>query len=336
MGEVITIDTFASKVEQPARWQVSLTDAGEAERFLEEAYGVRLRLRWNAERRRDDALLTHVRRAAGTFAVDEVRVAGDVEAAPDPMNKVIGIWTARGSVSSECAGLSVAAAADQVALLSQPDLPHRSRANDLRATAVLLDPAVVASVAAGVPTGQAPAPIRFTSLQPVDEAAARLWKNTVAYVVRTVLSGDVPVTPLIAGHASRLLAAVMLSTFPNTAGPNITTADLTDGRPVLLRRAIEYMDANATNDISLADIAETIHVTPRTVQYMFRRHLDSTPLQYLRRIRLHYAHLELSAADRRHDTVTEIAARWGFAHTGRFAVLYRQTYGQSPHQTLRG
>jgi AraC-like DNA-binding protein len=295
-----------------------------------------LRLRWNPEQRRNDALLTHVRRAAGTFAVDEVRVAGNVEASPDPLNKVVGIWTARGSVSSECAGLSVDAAADEVALLSQPDLPHHSIARDLRATAVLLDPAVVASVAAGVPNGQAPAPIRFTSLQPVNEAAERLWKNTVAYVARTVLSGDAPVTPLIAGHASRLLAAVMLSTFPNTGAPQPTTTAHTDSRPALLRRAIEYMDANATNDISLADIAETIHVTPRTVQYMFRRHLDSTPLQYLRRIRLHYAHLELSAADRRHDTVTEIAARWGFAHTGRFAVLYRQTYGQSPHETLRG
>jgi len=335
-GEVTTIDTFTPKIDQQERWQVKITEAGEAERFLEETYGARLRLRWNPQQRSDDALLTHIRNAAGTFAVDEVRIAGDIEATPDPMNKVVGIWTASGSFASDCAGLTVEAAADGVALLSQPDLPHRSRASDLRATAVLLDPALVASVAAGVPSGQAPVPIRFTSLQPVDADAERLWKNTVTYVVRMVSSGEAPVTPLIAGHASRLLAAVMLSTFPNTAAPKTTTADRTDARPVLLRRAIEYMDANATTDISLADIAETINVTPRAVQYMFRRHLDSTPLQYLRRIRLHYAHLELSAADRRHDTVTEIAARWGFAHTGRFAVLYRQTYGQSPHQTLRG
>ena len=33
-------------------------------------------------------------------------------------------------------------------------------------------------------------------------------------------------------------------------------------------------------------------------------------------------------------TVTEIAQRWGFLHTGRFAVLYRQIYGRSPHTTL--
>ena len=29
------------------------------------------------------------------------------------------------------------------------------------------------------------------------------------------------------------------------------------------------------------------------------------------------------------------AQRWGFAHTGRFAVLYRHAYVQSPHATLK-
>jgi transcriptional regulator GlxA family with amidase domain len=105
---------------------------------------------------------------------------------------------------------------------------------------------------------------------------------------------------------------------------------------VLLRRAMEFMDANVACDIALGDIAEAVHVTPRAVQYMFRRHLETTPLQYLRRLRLHYAHQDLLVGNRQSDTVTDIAARWGFAHTGRFAVLYRQTYGLSPHSTLRG
>lgn len=332
----MTIETVTEQLHLPTRWQVSITDDAEAEQFLEETYGVKLRLRWNRDARHDDALLTHFRTAAGAFAVDEVWVAGDIEAQPDPMNKVIAIWASSGRVFSDCDGIAGEAAAGEVALLSQPDLPHRSHAHDLRSTSVLLDPSVVAGVATGLPSGQAPLPVRFTSFQPVDAAASRLWKNTVEYVTRTVLAGDALVTPLIAGHASRLLAAVMLSTFPNAMAVQEHPFDRTDDRPVLLRRALEYMETNATNDISLADIADAIHVTPRAVQYMFRRHLDTTPLQHLRRIRLHYAHLELSAADRMQDTVTEIAARWGFAHTGRFAVLYRQTYGQSPHQTLRG
>jgi hypothetical protein len=49
-----------------------------------------------------------------------------------------------------------------------------------------------------------------------------------------------------------------------------------------------------------------------------------------------YAHEGIEACDSvpRISPVTGIAARWGFAHTGRFAVLYRPMYGQSPHHTL--
>ncbi|PRC48304.1 AraC family transcriptional regulator, partial [Mycobacterium sp. ITM-2017-0098] len=75
--------------------------------------------------------------------------------------------------------------------------------------------------------------------------------------------------------------------------------------------------------------------TPRTVQYMFRKHLDTTPTAYLRAIRLKRAREELIASDRTITTVAAVAARWGFAHTGRFAVQFRDTYGESPHESLR-
>jgi len=35
------------------------------------------------------------------------------------------------------------------------------------------------------------------------------------------------------------------------------------------------------------------------------------------------------------DTVAAIAARWGFAHPGRFAAAYQQQYGTTPATTLR-
>nr|WP_261768696.1 helix-turn-helix transcriptional regulator [Rhodococcus sp. B10] len=85
----------------------------------------------------------------------------------------------------------------------------------------------------------------------------------------------------------------------------------------------------------MSDIAESIYVSPRSLQYMFRKHLDTTPTEYLRRVRLHQAHLELVASDRMRTTVGQIAAGWGFGHLGRFASYYRQHYGVSPHQTLR-
>lgn len=316
--------------------EIESADPAEASDYLDDAYGVSLRVSresWSSHNHYG-VLLRHARTSVGSLTIDDLYVAGALEARPDALHKVVTIWPTGGRVSSTCGGLHCHAAADDVALLAQPHLPYRVSSEDLRATVVLLNPSLLSPAATGMSFGEAPMPIRFFSLAPVDATAARIWKTTVTYV-KTLLSDDTLATPLVIGPASRLLAAVTLSTFPNSLGRDRCSHDRTDHQPVLLRRAIEFIEANAANDITLGDIAEAVHVTPRAVQYMFRRHLETTPLQYLRRLRLNHAHQELQAR-RNGATVTEIAARWGFAHTGRFAVLYRQVYGQSPHVTLIG
>jgi transcriptional regulator GlxA family with amidase domain len=105
--------------------------------------------------------------------------------------------------------------------------------------------------------------------------------------------------------------------------------------PALLRRATAFINENAHRDITLSDIAAAVNVTPRSVQYTFRRHMGTTPLEYLRRVRLDRAHRELLAADPSNDTVMAIAGRWGFSHAGRFSVVYKQTFGTPPSETLR-
>lgn len=103
----------------------------------------------------------------------------------------------------------------------------------------------------------------------------------------------------------------------------------------LLRRAITFINENAHGEITLSDIAAAVNVTPRSVQYAFRRHLGITPLEYLRRVRLDRAHRELQTADPRSDTVMAIAGRWGFGHPGRFSSVYKRTFGSPPSETLR-
>ena len=69
----------------------------------------------------------------------------------------------------------------------------------------------------------------------------------------------------------------------------------------------------------------------------FRRHRDTTPLAYRKRVRMERAHCDLPAADPlAGDTVAPIAARWGFTQAGAFSVDYRRVYGCSPSHTLRG
>lgn len=314
-----------------------MSDPAQVAGYLEAAYCAPLHLHQRPARRHDGKpSMTHARVDVGPFAIDQLDITGEVSATPDPLNKVIASWVTSGRLSATCDRIAGKAVADEITLTSQPDAPHDVRAEDLAVTALLLDPAFVASVATGVPGAMAAMPIRFLRFEPRDPTTGQLWKDTVAYVRDSVLADDVKATPLVLGQAARLLAAVTLSTFPNTATVDSAPHDSADCQPALLRRAVEFIESNAAADIAIADIAEAVHVTPRAVQYMFRRHLDTTPTQYMRRVRLHHAHQDLVAGDRQQDTVTAIAAKWGFAHTGRFAVQYRQAYGRSPHATLRG
>jgi AraC-like DNA-binding protein len=333
LEEVICIGNLVTTIHRPERFQLEVSNSSDIPEALERAYGTSLRLKLDSPHNRPTPLRL-ARTAVGAFVVDEVDVPTDIEASPDPLGKVIVTWVTRGKVSGQSGGLLAAAHSGEITLMSQPDLPHDSCAEDLTATSVLMDPTLVASVAAGVPLSEAPLPLRFSSFAPVAPQAVLRWKETVGYVQNCVLADDAIATPLVLGHAGRLLAAVTLAAF-SYADDEPSPWDRTDSHPMLLRRAMDFIDANLDKDIGLADVADAVHVTPRAVQYMFRRHLDTTPLQWLREMRLRRAHLDLSSADRTHTTVTEIAARWGFAHTGRFAVLYRQTYGHSPHQTLR-
>ncbi|MEJ2861151.1 helix-turn-helix domain-containing protein [Actinomycetospora flava] len=107
--------------------------------------------------------------------------------------------------------------------------------------------------------------------------------------------------------------------------------------PATLRRAIAYLEEHAAADVDVADVAAAAGLGVRGLQMAFRRWRDTTPLAYLREVRLSRAHQELRAADARTggETVADIAARWHFTHPGRFSVTYRERYGCSPSETLR-
>jgi transcriptional regulator GlxA family with amidase domain len=103
----------------------------------------------------------------------------------------------------------------------------------------------------------------------------------------------------------------------------------------VVRRTVEFIDAHAAEPLTLADIVAASGTGPRALQEAFRRHRGTTPTGYLRRVRLERAHRELQAADPGQGaTVAAVAARWGFAHRGRFAAAYREAYGRAPQQTL--
>lgn len=207
---------------------------------------------------------------------------------------------------------------------------HQARYNIL-----MLDSHLLNRVAAGVP-GRRPGPVRLTGDRPVSAAAARHLRHTISHL-RNAVRADPALgeQPLLVSTATQYMAAGVLGTFPNTALTDPTADDRNDAHPATLRRAVAFIDEHAHTDIGVADVAAAAHVSIRTLQCAFRRHLDTTPMRYLRRVRLAHAHADLLAADPTTGvTVSAVATRWGFYQPGRFAAAYRAAYGTTPYETL--
>lgn len=111
-----------------------------------------------------------------------------------------------------------------------------------------------------------------------------------------------------------------------------------DGEPLASRRTLrnllEHIHAHPERPWTTAKMALTAGVGVRAIQKRFSHELDSTPRDYVRRLRLARAHALLLASDPATTTVEEIAARSGFMDPSRFASYYRARYGRSPVETL--
>ncbi len=214
--------------------------------------------------------------------------------------------------------------------------PFHVRWNSGTIQAVTFPFPLLDNVAASAETYR-PEPIRFTDVCTTTPKAARHLAATIDYLAAGLRGRpEVMAEPLVTGAAGRLLAAAALTAFPSTALVEPTIEDRHDAHPATLRRAIAFIDDHAHLDISVAEIAAVAHVTIRALQYAFRKHRGTTPLGYLRQVRLQQAHHDLLIADTDdRATVTDIAARWGFFHPGRFAHYYRVTHGCPPYRTLR-
>jgi AraC-like DNA-binding protein len=309
-------------------------DLGQTEEFLSKAYA-RMRIRAEA-----DSPRTRIsRQVMGPVSVDRLRLEFGLSYEVHPLGKVCLCVVESGRIAQQVAGYEeeVFGPGDAVSL-APPDRPYSGEVSHARYTIVMFGDALLQEVAGTCP-GRGPGPVRLLGHRPVSAAAGRHLLRTIAYLRDDVLADpDLAGEPLVVSTAGQLLAASVLTALPSTAATaaaDATGTDRHDAHPRTLRRALAYIDEHAGTPIGVDDIATAARVTPRALQYAFRRHLDTTPLSYLRQARLARAHAELEAGDPAATTVAAIAARWGFFHPGRFALAYKAAYGRPPSDTLQ-
>ncbi|SDG06968.1 AraC-type DNA-binding protein [Celeribacter baekdonensis] len=134
-------------------------------------------------------------------------------------------------------------------------------------------------------------------------------------------------------HLENTLMTAVLTSFRHSHSERLETRGA-QAVPRHVRLAEEFIRTHIEDPISVIEIAAAASVSVRTLFDGFKRFRGTTPMAYLKTIRLEGVRNDCIAAGPE-ASVTSIALKWGFTNLGRFADSYRKRYGELPSDTLR-
>jgi len=174
----------------------------------------------------------------------------------------------------------------------------------------------------------------FEPLRRPSAEGMRAWQSVVRAHSATWLDVDHELTATAQRDIAEAFATAAIAAFPQRSRWRST---VTGSGPEheRLRRALEYVHEHAREPIGTPEIAAAAGLSPRGLQQSLRRHLDQTPGDLLRGVRLDGARADLVRGDRDDTSVADVARAWGFGHLGRFSATYRSRFGELPSESLR-
>lgn len=256
-----------------------------------------------------------------------LRYGEEVIAFPEPADDVILMAFILSGEYEVCvgAGRFTARAGDALIIESFQGL-QLAASRDFEALIVPLRRAAIARAAEALSGQAAPRHYGFDRHFQLNDSSGMALRQLLQYLIVQATTGngalDALATTLLIHHLLLNHSNVMRSVSFRRA----------ETVPYYVRRAEAFMVENFKAQVSLERLADHAGVSIRTLTSGFRRHCGASPLSVLREIRLERARKQLR--DPRGGSVTEVALRFGFAHLGRFASVYRARFGESPSTTL--
>jgi AraC-like DNA-binding protein len=221
-------------------------------------------------------------------------------------------------------------------IVMHPPQGHASArwAADSRMVAVKIDRDPVDNALSELLGRQVSAEIDFQSIMPATAAAATWINMLVTLAEQSFEPGSMLTRPLVsAPYVDSLVRGLLLVT--DHPHRDAVAAEPKTVAPHTVRVALDIIEAEAHLPLTATTLATRCHVSVRSLQDGFRRHLDTSPMTYLREVRLRRAHLTLRQSDSSVTTVASVAYQWGFNNLGRFAAAHTARYGEPPATTLR-
>jgi AraC-like DNA-binding protein len=177
-----------------------------------------------------------------------------------------------------------------------------------------------------------PQSLRRGVIRPASEAMARLRAvhKTIGHIAQD-LPGLLSRTEVRRALEEKLLHAMVRCLADNSVKNNAG-----DGRHcIIMRRFEQFLESNADRPLYLAEVCEAVGVPERTLRASCEAQFGMGPIRYLTLRRMHLTRRALLCTEPSKANVTRVVTDHGFWELGRFSVVYRTLFGESPSDTLR-
>jgi AraC-like DNA-binding protein len=168
-----------------------------------------------------------------------------------------------------------------------------------------------------------PSPGLMTRLLKLHEIVAQIARATP----------DILEQPEVARTLEEQLIHLMVRCLTEGERPEMANASRRHNMIVL--RLEEFLEANPDRPLYLTEICAALGTAERTLRVVCEEHLRMGPIRYLTLRRMHMVRRALLREAPLTTTVTRVATDHGFWELGRFAVAYRQLFGETPSASLR-
>jgi AraC-like DNA-binding protein len=178
-------------------------------------------------------------------------------------------------------------------------------------------------------------PLNFGVLQVLDLARVSTLWHYIVTICRD-LSGAQPCFDGRLGQlAERTLLVLLLNAVPNNYKWAFADQAVSSPAPYYVRRIENYIRGHAHDPISADDLVSVGGVSARSIYNGFQRFRSTTPMGYLKSVRLDMARDALIRGRRQGTTsVTQAATAAGYTNLSQFSRDYKARFREAPSKTL--
>jgi len=173
-------------------------------------------------------------------------------------------------------------------------------------------------------------PLRF-ELRPFSAELETAWAQAVALILAYERM-NIVLPEAAARSLDEFMLSLILARHPHNYSDDLRGLSAA-ALPRMVREAEHWMRTGGP-ETSVSGVAARLGVSLRSLEAGFREWRQTTPTEYLRKVRLDAARAELLAPSAS-TTVTSVALANGFFHLPRFSAYYRSAFDETPGQTLR-